>query len=365
MKKIIFLIFLFSNTYSFAQQIELIPYRSQNVWGYATSNRQIAITPEYDSVSFFNTYGDSKNVFAYVFKQNKVGLIDVTGKLVIPFYAKNIEIFTIDGIGYCNRILVNVANKYGIVDFKNQIVIPFQYDTIIPKARYVETPFGPEFSKEYDFYTKKANQYFSINSKGIAKSISKAEYDKKVGTSFAMMPVVALENWVSEQNNIPTFDKIIAKNKNKIDGISNQSYGVEYKYYKVYLNHKVGVVLESELERDTIKTMISPQYDTLLDVNYGYDNEVKYFLFSKDSKITILSPDGKIILPLLYNSYESWDSWSIITKENGKLGYFGYKEGIDIKPKYDFIKRYRNVWYVTLDGKSYYINKYGFKYCSD
>ena len=231
MKRYIVVIFLCISSSLFAQQIELIPYRSQNLWGYATSNRQIAITPEYDSVTFFNTYGDSKNVFAYVFKQNKVGLIDITGKLVIPLYAKNIEILSISGIGYCNRILVNVVNKYGIVDFKNQIVIPFQYDTIIPKARYVETPFGPEFSK--------------------------------------------------------------------------------------------------------------------------------------DSKITILSPDGKIILPLLYNSYESWDSWSIITKDNGKLGYFSYNEGIDIKPKYDFIKRYRDVWYVTLDGKSYYIDKYGFKYCSD
>ncbi len=65
----------------FAQEpdMTLIPYRKGDLWGYATTDKTIVITPQFQDAQFFY------EGYAVVKKNNKYGYINKSGKTVIPF----------------------------------------------------------------------------------------------------------------------------------------------------------------------------------------------------------------------------------------------------------------------------------------
>ena len=65
----------------FAQQTDMsmIPYRKGNLWGYASPDKTMLITPAYEQVNFFY------EGYASVKKGSKFGYINKEGKVVIPF----------------------------------------------------------------------------------------------------------------------------------------------------------------------------------------------------------------------------------------------------------------------------------------
>jgi|GEM_PF-2826744 len=74
----------------------LIPYRSGNLWGYCDSVKRVVIKPAYDSVSLYEKLYNSAErkafYLALVVKSKKMGLIDITGKLVLPIIYDNINL---------------------------------------------------------------------------------------------------------------------------------------------------------------------------------------------------------------------------------------------------------------------------------
>ena len=80
-KKLLIVLFLAFTIPVFAQDADLflIPYRKGDLWGYASPDKTIVITPQYNEADFFY------EGFASVKKGNLYGYINKAGKVVIPF----------------------------------------------------------------------------------------------------------------------------------------------------------------------------------------------------------------------------------------------------------------------------------------
>lgn len=74
----------------------LIPYRRGNLWGYCDSAKRVVIKPAYDSASIYqdvyNSATKERFYLALVVKKKKMGLIDITGQIVLPAIYDNINL---------------------------------------------------------------------------------------------------------------------------------------------------------------------------------------------------------------------------------------------------------------------------------
>ena len=91
---ILFVITLQSLSPLFAQSdYNYIPYRKSNRWGYCDSTKKVLIKPEYDSVAIFfalNKIDEKDKYVAIVKKSGKYGLINKSGKVLIPIIYERI-----------------------------------------------------------------------------------------------------------------------------------------------------------------------------------------------------------------------------------------------------------------------------------
>lgn len=80
-KNFLLVLFLTGTMQAFAQEPDmmLIPYRKGDLWGYATNDKTIVITPQFQEAQLFY------EGYAAVKKNNKYGYINKAGKTVIPF----------------------------------------------------------------------------------------------------------------------------------------------------------------------------------------------------------------------------------------------------------------------------------------
>ncbi len=76
---------------------------------------------------------DKRQTLYYAMKDYKVGIIDSSGVVVLPFeydkigpYSQNCFVFMKDG-------------KIGAVNDKNEMLLPFKYDMILPPNRYIDS----------------------------------------------------------------------------------------------------------------------------------------------------------------------------------------------------------------------------------
>ncbi|WP_445719205.1 WG repeat-containing protein [Flavobacterium sp.] len=127
MKKL-FLFVLLSTVFSYSQNSELIPFVSASKWGFSDRVGKIMIQPVYDSVGFFNTssVGVKYLTFAYVYHNQKMGVIDTKNKVLLPLQYSHLRNVT----NSFHFIATNDEGKLGLVAADNQLVLPFEYDAI-------------------------------------------------------------------------------------------------------------------------------------------------------------------------------------------------------------------------------------------
>lgn len=122
------ILFLLGTLIGFSQSSELIPFVSSSKWGFSDRQGKIVIQPVYDSVSFFNTasVGLKNMTFAYVYQNQKIGVISPQNKVLLPTtyrFVRNIS----DSFFF---IATTEQNKSGLLSMDNQVVLPFEYDEI-------------------------------------------------------------------------------------------------------------------------------------------------------------------------------------------------------------------------------------------
>jgi WG containing repeat len=89
---------------------------SNGKWGYANSNYEIVIHPQYDSAR------DFVEGLASVGLNGRSGFIDKTGKVVIPLQFSEAVSFS-EGLA-----AAKLNGKWGYIDKTGKVIIPFKYD---------------------------------------------------------------------------------------------------------------------------------------------------------------------------------------------------------------------------------------------
>lgn len=242
----------------------------------------------WDKIDFDDYYLD---VLLLKDNQNKFGIIDETGKVIIPFEFEEIRPF--DGQ---ETAIAKKNNYFGIIDFRNKELVSFENDEI----------YSSKFS---EIFVIKQNEKFGLFNKQGGKIMDFVFED--------------LQPCFYDENN-----KFIVKSKGKygiiditgkeiipteFDEISNWvEYGPEAHF--VTKNKKKGMY-----SRDG-KQLIPSIYDEL---NYITDNLI---IVSQNKKYGIVNISNKNVIPLEYDKI--YLDWYKIYYENQEPEIYVLKKGI-------------------------------------
>jgi len=340
----------------------------KGLWGFISKTGKEVIPCKYDGLVY------SKG-FLIVTQNEKQGLLDNTGKEIIPVVNKNVFLFDKDGFSWIivddnknyyyhksglkfdtktdfenGTATVSLNKKYGLIDKNAHFVVPYKYDKI------------ENFHDGFAIVSLNGKSG-QINSKGVEKIPCK--YDKV----YLLEKGRALALRDNKQGYVDTLGVEVVPVK------YDELYGFNDIIDIVKLNGKFGLVdLKSGAE------LISPRYDLLTKLKGDYaksniggtpnaDNMVI------DGKWGLVSSSGKEIIPPKYNYiYDFAEDMALVVNEgtydpaqknfvNAKYGYIN-RNGEEVIPAiYSKAGNFSNgLATVTLDGESMKITKTGEKY---
>ncbi len=318
-----------------------VPFRSGNLWGYATPDKQIVMKPTFDDAKLFY------NGYAAVKKNGKYGYINTLGKLVIPF-----------------RYLVAKPFRYGYIYTKGKT----KSDTILFAGASVRKD-GYEIcinTKGNILYKCPAIKENIANGEGIQMQTTSQKLYSDVSNNGQLYDMIADDYIVS---NSP--DKFYIANKNGLYGVFNNRQEMivpfSYKFIKILnLNNNkyLRVVDQSNMVGilNWDGTMYLPVTNSSLDMiesNTGIVN----FLSKKNDGFILLDKNMNILLEgnykdVLYNA----NSGYTLVKANGMKGYYFINTGLAVPTNYTEIEVFNNDKYIKIqdaNGKSGYINNAG------
>jgi len=242
----------------------------------------------WDKIDFDDYYLD---VLLLKDNQNKFGIIDETGKIIIPFEFEELRPF--DGQ---ETTIAKKNNYFGIIDFKNKELISFENDEIY-SSKFSEI-FVIKQNEKFGLFNKQGDKimdfvfedlqpcFYDENNKFIVKSQGKYGIIDITGKEIIPTEFDEISNWVE--------------------------YGPEAHF--VSKNKKKGIY-----SRDG-KQLIPPIYEEL---NYITNN---FIIVSQNKKYGIVSISNKIVIPLEYD--EIFLDWYKIYYENQEPEIYVLKNGI-------------------------------------
>lgn len=234
-------------------------------------------------------------------KTKLVGLIDTTGKILVPC--------NYEDINYANRtVVVKKNNKYGLRSINDTEITPLVYDYIIIQSGI--------------FQTKQNHLYGAITSSGET-----------------ILPTIY---------NIVLFindDKYIITKKDEKFGVfsrtGNNIIPLEYNFFR-YSDHKIFAEKNSNpviinLKEPNNITYIKANSFVKDDLSLIYETWNKQ-IFEENGKQGVISIDNEILIPAEYDNIKAiYTSGEFVVKKANKYGIINYNNEI-IKPiKYDKI----------------------------
>lgn len=372
---------------SWAQKPQIVvPFRSENEWGYSDTLGSIKIMPKYDTVSLFDYDMVYKggHVFAEVKLNGKPMMINEKGNVVVP--PKYDYIKLIDGIEE-PTFIISRNNKFGL----------------FAKGKEIFPPISEWMADSYpDFYEVHVNGKSGlINSKGqiliplIYDQLRRGgfkkpdsveweciSYEKGLEKRFVKLPK---ENWLSQRvPDVEVIEGVFQDNVNTtIDSIAKQlrtdSVHVNYNSAILYKGDERGIILPDAAKK--VYFFSKPyniqyiKYFSPNSRNSWNHNSATYIIASINSKYGMINEREEQILPFIYTFIEERDGFFLL-KQNGKVGFFIWNTIYPvIQPTYDeLIQKYyiavNNKWRFTLfrirkNGRTGFVGENGVNYFRD
>jgi hypothetical protein len=293
-------------------------FQKNNKYGIKDAKGKIIVPTQYDEIECCNEcfWGE----IAFRIKLNgKYGFLNKQAKEIIP--AKY------DAVGSCwqgDLFAVELNGKWGYINTSGSEIVPLKYDEV------------EDVSSSFSWAKVKLNnKYGFIDNTG--KEIIPLKYDKADNTTGDDLVCVGLKT---------TCDSVKEK--------SYDEYGNEIEQKLLKCNYKYGAVNMAG------KEIISFLYDDAFFFHEGIA------MVNQNSKYGFIDNNGKEISPCNYEGYRIFppnDEKLIAMMLNGKWGFIDYKSGKEIIPfKYDdvsccFEEGKGNQ--VKLGNKVFYIDKNG------
>lgn len=364
----------------------LIPYRSQDKWGYCDTLAQVIIQPTYDSTGFFSSdQRPDLEDLAVVVKNGKYGAIDKSEKVLIDFTFDKISIDTRNA--YC---LLESGSHQGIALLNGKIVIPPNYDRIVFDrevkgfivSRNGKSSFRDQEGRviaplEYDsiyvldYFDDSKDMIVGI--KGSAKfQIYRDGRTRKItlkpkvpGSDMFMMDTPVGDEIPEQEERIKTRAEAI-KSEMELDNIDYESYKRDG-YYLISKDQKVGLIRHDE------QRLIPIEYDSIIElyihrtvykVKGGFISNnclvrdegtcVDLFWVRKNGKAGIINHKNEVVLPLIYDGFVENDIFKpILDNKIGQLEFEDYSAKMRFECLYESLKyahyiRLHGVWIFSI-----------------
>lgn len=331
----------------FAQEpdMSLIPYRKGNLWGYATSEKSMAITPVYEEANLFY------EGFAVVKKGGKYGYINKEGKVVIPFKYFSAKPFRVGFYGSDTK--PNAKEKAPAV----QKTVLFAGASLL------------------------ANGYeICIDTKGVQLAKCPAISENSLTDINKPDSVVIVSNYSTIQKS-DLFDKIVGDYKiiagadetyyiatrNNTYGVFNNKFDVIVPFeYSMIEKTNIGAMVYLKVEKAGQKGVLFGTGSPYLAVENTRLQQVKaangrsYFIYTKDGQTGLKDTRYQNVVETIYSdiAYDAAGSGFILTAPGPYKGFAFLDEGVllprfaDVKP----LKGGKFVMVKNAEGKWGYVN---------
>jgi len=311
------LIIISSLPFVTAQTAELVPYRKDTQWGFATRDKKIFIVPQHDEVFPF------VNGFAKVRNETRYGIIDMKGRIIVPVAFDDISEMS-EGL-FAVRQGVFPKSLCGYYDTTGKVAIPFKFvDAYAFKNGRAMVKVG--------VFPKLKNVFINREGKLADQGYTSTAYDMLGSESEGMIRFRESGKWGFLKS-----DKTEAI-KATYEDAGDFKDGLAF----VKMNGKFGYIDK------TGKLVIPFKYDiaspfskgvaivyTLVKTNDEYQSEApKYGLIDKT---------GKAITPLQYDFIGMFSEAGVAIIKKGDKQSFMDVTGKEIIPfKYDFISEFHD-----------------------
>lgn len=259
-------------------------------------------------------------------KNNKEGCINFSGKEIIPFVYDEIMDF-IDG-----RAVVEKANKYGVIDSKGKIIIPITYDDI------------DRFSDGKGI-ARKGDKYGIIDNSG--RIIVPLKYSDIKLREDGLYQCTSNGKFglINQQG------KIIAKPE--WEEINSREYCGENGMSIVFKNGKYGYMDDSGKLIIPVKYDVEEYLKNDLKRVLGFDFEDGISPMLIDGKYGLITKEGKIISEPQWDKVGQCSNGYIKICKDGKYGFLDYSGKIVLSAKWDFVGDFDEMGLVNVANYGY------------
>ena len=285
---------------------------------------------EYDFLDYGYKSGmPFRNKVARIIKNNKVGLVDENGKLIIPLIYD-----AIDSMGDMYAVFKN--NKYGFVDGKAKIIIPIENDFKNEEEFYDEIS-GVDAYFSSLLLLSRNHKYGFADRRGSIVTPIKYDSVKRRYFGGAFVSINKKCGYVNEngKETIPAKFDVPLSNMN-----TNFDEGILI--YKE--NNKWGAI------DSTGVNIVKPKYDSMTDFAWEFS------VGTIGNKSYLIDKKGKVTQTLKYDKIEKCRAKVALVSIKGKWGVLSKNNKLTTPIKYDKIEGFNNGFAIT----EMKFNKYGF-----
>lgn len=331
----------------FAQQADmsLIPYRQGNLWGYASPDKKIVITPVYNDANLFYMG------YASVKKGTKYGYINKAGKVVIPFKFFSAGRF-----------------RYGYTDN----VKTHKSDTVLFAGAALT---ANDIERCIDTRGKRMAKCPAINENSVLGNNKQLIKDSAISLLTTLRKSETFD-MVTEQYQLPGIDAdyFVAVKDNKY-GILNNKFEMIIPFeYSLIKKLKVDNTIYLVVEKNGLKGLLNGDGSIAINVVNSRlefvkaSNGFNYFIVAKDGNTGIV--DNKMTALVNANYYDiQYDiaGGFVLTGTNNLKGAYFLNNKL-IEAKYAEVMILNNGNYALVkmqNGRSGYVNNEGIDFFED
>jgi hypothetical protein len=392
MKRILFCLFLFSNSITYAQSHEiLVPYRAGDKWGYSDTLGSIKIPPGFDSAEPFeyNDHSSPDQAYAIVSAAGMKSVINLQGKLVLSGKFEEVEInYLVNGVSfivqnglgkrgvytpakllvpvvhdYLNAVrndsyIVSKDDKYGLINSQGKLILPVEYDDIRESHNDDEKDFEWKVEKEGETKTIKDNRIVRTES------------------GVFVPPVIISDDAIPETD---ANWKADLANKWKADSMVMANLEGHNSLWILYRKNQQAIFFEYSIPEELSFFDTAYKIKNVYQLYAGMPDHEKYnasFLIHVgfNGKEGLVTEKNKVIIPASFDTIrarEEFDALELV--KDGKLGLFIFNTIYPyIPPRYDNISKKNTIivdgyWHfgiyqVVRKDKTFYLGENGVEY---
>jgi WG containing repeat len=368
------------------REVNLVPYRKGNKWGYANFEGSVVIPPQFEAVKFFTSRNECQAPFAIVTMAGKKGILDDIGEYVVEPSFDQIE---------CNNFYGYVArqadSKHWFFVTSDGLLIEDTLDRIVIKGELTAKSFPARMRD--NTYRNSVNPLI-VNYSGKASFSLRRKVPNTTPEAWTFtdtIPPVEFDSLVFTE---PFSDSLFARKDGKwgmIDFNQQRVLPFEYDTFQQHIYRYTERDTSKKLQTTTFYvtkqdkgwgvvnnrnlTVIPSNFDSVQTV-YLPDNVFllkngelpkMFFKVSQAGKWGVINPNADWTIETQFDDIQPDDKTGFILKKGNRFGYYILQNSKIVPPQYKAVRGFIKglVQVLTEKNQLGYVDENGNEYFKD